>query len=351
MRTLALVLLLLLPSAPLAAAGGFTIINGVLDGAPYQIAIPAGANGNVLIHAHGFRPAEEPLVAELELENTAHRRFLDNGWIIAMSAYRRNGMIVSDAMTDLLGLRDLIEKDHGPLAMVLLEGQSMGGSIVTHLAESRPDRFHGALAVGAALGVTDPGQPLSLNHRPQIPLLFVSNRSEMAAPRSYLEAATNATIRPVLWTIDRDGHVNLNEDERLIALDALVAWISTGSIAPVRDITVEHLPESSEVILENAAGIGRVIRITSTHGNVFINFTDRDFRQLSIEPGDDFQLTLGDTSVTIRYGTTFSEVTKGEWIAFPTADGDTIVAINHGNAFNHLQPEIGDTVRITPLDQ
>ncbi|MEZ5274810.1 MAG: SAM hydroxide adenosyltransferase [Opitutaceae bacterium] len=351
MRTLVLILPLLLPPILHPAADDFTVIDGVLDGAPYQIAIPARINGNVLIHAHGFRPVEEPLVAELELENTAHRRFLDNGWIIAMSAYRRNGMIVEDAMTDLLNLRDRIEEDQGPLAMVVLEGQSMGGAIVTHLAESHQDRFHGALALGAALGVTDPGQPLSLSHRPRIPLLFVSNRSEMADPLDYVAAAADASVRPVLWTVDRDGHVNLNEDERLIALDALVAWISTGMIDPDRDITVEHVPEVSEVVLENGTGIGRVIRITSTHGNVFINFNDRDFRRLSISPGDDFRLTIGETSVTVRFGTTFSDVPVGAWIAFPTADGDTIVAINRGNAFNHLQPGIGDPVRITPLDQ
>ena len=51
----------------------------------------------------------------------------------------------------------------------------------------------------------------------------------------------------------------------------------------------------------------------------------------------------------VHYGTTFSDVPVGEWISFPTAEGDTIVAINYGNASEHLGAAIGDPVRIEPL--
>lgn len=340
--------LLLLPLTSWATDLDWTLVEGSIDGAPYQVALPAEQSGNLLIHAHGSRPVDSPLTVELDLDQTAHGELLANGWIIAATAYRRNGMIIADAMTDLTLLCEHIEETYGPLAMVLLEGQSMGGAIVTHLAERRPEHFHGAVAIGAALQVEDPEQPLKLNNQPAFPLLFVSNSSEISGPRAYAAAAAGAAVPPVVWRIDRDGHVNVNEAERLIALEALVAWITTDTIELKRDITIEIQPERT-VTFDAGGATGRVIDITHNHGNVFINFQVEDFERLGVRTGDEFNLTVNQTTVEVHYGTTFSDVAKGEWIAFPTAEGDTIVAINFGNAFEHLKPTIGDKVTVVPL--
>ena len=292
--------LLLLPLASRATDSNWTLVEGTIDGAPYQVALPAKHSGNLLIHAHGSRPVDSPLTVELDLDQTAYGQLLANGWIIAATAYRRNGMIVADAMTDLTLLCEHIEETYGPLAMVLLDGQSMGGAIVTHLAERRPDRFHGAVAIGAALQVKDPVHPLEFNHRPQFPLLFLSNRSEIAGPRAYVDAAAEAAVPPVVWRIDRDGHVNLNETERLIALEALVAWITTGTIEPVRDITVEIAPEQT-VAFDPRGATGRVIDITDNYGNVFIDFQDGDFERLGIRTGSRFSLSIDEVTVEVHY--------------------------------------------------
>ncbi len=62
-------------------------------------------------------------------------------------------------------------------------------------------------------------------------------------------------------------------------------------------------------------------------------------------------LTIGPVTVNVHYGTTFSDVPRGEWIAFPTAEGGTIVAINYGNAFEHLSPRIGDPAVIAAIPE
>ena len=225
----------------------------------------------------------------------------------------------------------------------------MGGTIVTHLAERRPDLFNGAIAIGAALQAEDPEDPLILTHEPKIPILFLSNRSEISGPRSYVEAASYGPIPPVLWKVERDGHVNVNEPERLLAIDGLVGWMTAGSIEASRDITVEIETRGSKVQFDDSGATGRVTDVTHNHGNVFINFGRHDFARLGIKTGDNYSLRTGKITVNVCYGTTFSDVAVSEWISFPTAEGDTIVAINFGNAFEHLGSAIGDTVRIEPI--
>jgi len=341
--------LFLFPIAALSIAANPLMTSGIIEGAPYRIAVPDQPNGNLLLHAHGYRPEDSPLRAELDLMNTADGKLVANGWIVAISAFRRNGMIIRDAMEDLVRLRDHVEEVYGPLTLVILEGRSMGGAIVTHLAGSRPDLFNGAIAIGAALQVEDPVDPLPPAAKPKIPIIFLTNRSEIAGPLAFVEAAANAPVPPVLWRVERDGHVNVNQRERLIAIDGLVNWMTTGHIDANPEITVERERSDSRVRFDSGGGTGRVIDLTESHGNVFIDFGTADFARLGIATGDDFRLTIGEVVVIVRYGTTFADVPVGDWISFPTAEGDTIIAINTGNASEQLKGTIGDEVRVEAI--
>jgi len=60
---------------------------------------------------------------------------MKQGWIVAMTSYRREGLIVADAMKDVNNLRNFICNEQGYPYWVLLEGRSMGGAIVTYIAE------------------------------------------------------------------------------------------------------------------------------------------------------------------------------------------------------------------------
>ncbi len=90
---------------------------------------------------------------ELDHHAECYKRLIADGWIVAATSYRREGVIIKDAMDDIVNLRACILRryPHRSPRLVLLEGQSMGGGICTRLAERRGDLFHGVLAVGAAL--------------------------------------------------------------------------------------------------------------------------------------------------------------------------------------------------------
>ena len=60
---------------------------------------------------------------------------MKQGWIVAMSSYRREGLIVADAIKDVNNLRNLICNQRGYPYWVILEGRSMGGAISTYIAE------------------------------------------------------------------------------------------------------------------------------------------------------------------------------------------------------------------------
>lgn len=76
------------------------------------------------------RPEGTGLQADLELaNNVAFSRLISEGWIVAMTSYRREGLIVCDAMKDVNNLRNFICNEYGFPYMCILEGRSMGGCV------------------------------------------------------------------------------------------------------------------------------------------------------------------------------------------------------------------------------
>jgi SAM hydroxide adenosyltransferase C-terminal domain/Serine aminopeptidase, S33 len=337
---------LLTASAALGQEAAFTLDGasletGEIDGALYQLAVPAAWNGKLLLHAHGYRLAEEPLRAELDLEDGAYRHFLAAGWMLAITSYRRNGIIVDDGIRDLENLWDHVAATHARPQTTILEGFSMGGLIVTLIAEKEPDRFRGAVAAGAALA--NPRLPSELTYAPRIPLLFLTNQDEISGPRDYVAKAAAAVPAPVSWEVRRDGHVNVNAVERQAAIEAVLRWIDGGEVD--RDFDPTH-----EVRREGSAGenraAGLVRRITPNYGNVFSSFSPEDFEVLGIRKGDVFEVATAAGTFAFTYGTTFSDVPRGQPIAFATADGEVLFAVNYGNAAEILQVDAGDALTI-----
>ena len=221
----------LAPGAADAMPQGVRVEKITLNGAKAKIAVPREWNGRVLLFAHGFRRAEAPRTAPLRL--VLYRRLLADGWMVASTAYRRNGLIVRDAVLDLKILGDYITLTHGAPSLVIVQGHSMGGLIGTLLAESPGDRYDGVLAVGAALELREDHNPMAPTCRPLVPLLFLSNRDEIDGPRDYLSCAGKAfnawgAELPVVREVDRDGHVNVTDEEIREALDVLIDWVANG---------------------------------------------------------------------------------------------------------------------------
>lgn len=351
-----------LPAATAPAAPApVTLETGEIQGAKFTLARPARWNGGLLLHAHGLRAEDRPLVADLFSEHLAYRTLLAEGWIVATTSYRRNGLVVADAIADLDALRDHVAATYGSPRRVLLEGESMGGLIVTLIAErepSQPPRYDGAVAIGAALDLREPNSPLGLTLQPRVPLLFLTNQSELEGPRNYVTADVPrlATVTPTLFRVARDGHVNVNQAERLLALRALNTWLDRGRGSlpppapggPFFDATVAPEPQPSRVA-RHADGRGfdaRVIEVSAVYGNVFLDAQPADFAAVGIGRMTWFQLAVGDRTFRVLHGRDFASVKRGEWVVFANADGFTWLARNYADAAAAAGLEVGDTVTL-----
>jgi pimeloyl-ACP methyl ester carboxylesterase len=324
-----------------AATGGVKLDTGEIEGARFTIARPASWNRCVLLVAHGFRDQSAPLVADLNPRHLAYRTLLDEGWIVAKTSYRRNGLILRDAITDLENLRAHIARNCGEPQITILEGDSMGGAIVTLMAEQFSDHYQGAVAVGAALQVREPGGTLAFNLQSRIPLVFLANRSELDGPRHYLAAPFDRPVPPVLLEVARDGHVNVNQRELLVAIRAVRTLIDGQPLALPRvagapgwfDATRPADPGPSQVRLLNDGGFeARVIEVTAIDGNAILNVQPLDLARAAIAPGTRFDLTAKGRTFRVVYGRDFTSAPRGGWVAFPDADGFLLLARNSDNA-------------------
>lgn len=330
--------------------------TGEIDGALYHIVAPEGDwNGSLWIEAHGHRSEGSPLDASLSLDRPFNAALLARGWAIATTSYRRNGFIVDDAITDVLNLRDEAAEKLGPPKVVIIEGSSMGGGIATLIAEAlrQEDPVTGVVAVGAALQVVAPElTQIKLTHMPRVPIIFLTNQSELEGPAAYVAGTRGlpgtAAIQPVLWKVLRDGHVNVNAPERLAALDAVVAWAATGVSPGDRDDATVNLdagPSTAEAAADGALR-ATVRDLARVYGNLYTDLQPADFERRGIARGESFLLTAPAGTFKVRYGTTYSDVPQGEWIAFPTADGTVMIARNRANAAETAGLATGDTFTV-----
>lgn len=373
MRPLATWLIVLLFSCVSGATRSFAALErGTLAGAHYTAAVPdapAAWNGHLLLIAHGYRPETAPLVADLSLQNQAYRTLVNEGWIVAKTSYRRNGLIVADAITDLDTLVAHLRRTHGNPTRIIVEGDSMGGLIATLMAE-RGSPLDGAIAIGAALDLREPGGATGVSFSPRVPLLFIANRSEIAGPIAYVTTTGDRDspdrIDPVLFRIDRDGHVNVNQAERLFAIRQLNRWLDEGRTVPPTpprqanpqlpasyfDATqaAEPGPSKVEMDTDRRGFATRVVDVSAIYGNVWLDAQPADFAAAGIEPGTWFQLTVGADTYRVRYGRDFSSVERGQWVAFPNADGFFWLSRNYANAAETAGLTLGDTVRLRRFD-
>jgi len=342
-------IVLTLSAATCAAGDGFTLETGELDGVPYTLAVPDDWNGTLLLQAHGSRSADAPLLADLDLDDAANRALLADGWLIAYSAYRRNGPIVLDAAADLLALRAHVAAAHGAPDRVLVEGWSMGAAVATVLVEHHPDAVDGACAFSPRYSFPVPGEDLAFTRRPQHPLLLVSNQGESGDSRAYLESAGEAGAPAAFWLVKRYGHVNVNAAERLEALRALAAWTEGGAAPGARDLLVVMTPEPVAVRGEGVIS-ANVLSVDPVHGNLETSFVPGDLTWLDVAKGDLVRIVAGGGSTGALYGKSYSSVVPGRGVIFPNAEGRLTIAVNRGSAVERLGCAVGDILTMRVWD-
>ncbi len=347
-----------------AFAAPIKVDTGQIGTAKFAIANPPGAwNHDLLLLAHGYRPDSAPLVADLHPERPSNTALLDEGWMVATTSYRRNGLIVGDAIADLDALRAYIANAYGDPDRVILEGESIGGLVVTIMAERDPGPYQGAVVFDATLYAKEPDMRVGLSLLPRIPLLFVATLRESREAKAYLTALVarpEPVVQPALFLISREGHTNINQAERLGAFRALGDWIDRGREAlprprentPYYDATVPPDPGPSTAVPHpDKRGFDtRVAEVDAVYGNILLEAQAADFESAGIAPMTFFQLEAGGHAYRALYGRTYSDVKNDAWIAFPDAEGRTVLSRNFANAAGSARLKVGDAVSLAAYD-
>ncbi len=124
------------------------------SGALYEIRVPDAWNYDVVVYAHGYVRPQGPLALPAdEVDGTpVHEIITSMGYAYAATSYRRNGLVVPDAVEDLLELVEIFEGAYPAVNHVLLVGVSEGGLITTLAVEKHPDVFDGGLTACGPIG-------------------------------------------------------------------------------------------------------------------------------------------------------------------------------------------------------
>lgn len=89
---------------------------------------------------------------------------------------------------------------------------------------------------------------------------------------------------------------------------------------------------------------GNVAAIGAEYGNIDTDLAVSDLEPLGLQKGDSFSVSFGDKTFAVYLGTTYSDVPRGDWVAFVTEMGNLRIARNFENAATTLGVEQGDTI-------
>jgi hypothetical protein len=350
-----LLVIYLLPATSIWAAD-YRLEEAAVDRAKCILAVPSSRNAKLLIYAHGTRALDAPLTANLNADALAFRNLLRAGWIVAATSYRRNGVIIREAIEDIGSLRNYVGRKYGALRTVLVLGASMGGTIATLLAEQASGVYHGVLAVDPALDMREPDDPIEFTHHPKIPILFLCNQNELPGPADYAKRGTGGPVTPRVWRVARDGHLNVNQEEVWAALKALIAWAAGGTIDASRDVTYTPPRPASSIVFSGSQGTGKILAVEKGFGNIITNFTADDLDRIGARIGDSLQVKIGGHTHLASYRRTFADVNTGDWIAIvlpdpgfeglPEGQGCVSIARKFGNAGASSSARVGAEITL-----
>lgn len=133
--------------------------DGVQEsGAIYRICMPAPGeyNGRLVIWAHGFQDATEPVgipEEQLCIDGVCLNELFNGlGYGFATSSYSKTGLAIVAGAADILDLVQIFGEEQGVPERVYLVGASQGGAITALLTESDPQVFDGGVAACGPVG-------------------------------------------------------------------------------------------------------------------------------------------------------------------------------------------------------
>lgn len=345
-------LLLVAFTLAFAAAGAraVEIHEGAINGAPYTVAVPdRWQQGRVFLPVHGWRPADAPHIADLDLTDPFIERLLAEGWVVGRTAFLENGVDHPAHTRAIRDLRDWIASEIGPIELLIMDGESTAGTLLARIAEQEPELADGVIAMAPFFDFEDIGNDAFVRAAPRIPLLLMSNITEIEAPVAYAARASNASVPPSLRPILRPGHVNINGAERWAALEAMLAWVEDGAHPGFADGTRPAAPRETGTTQDGSALANRVLAVNPFYGNATLGFHPDEWLAAGLEQGESFEIEIHGRRWPVLFGTTYGDVPVGEWVAFPTADARILLVRNHRHAGRSAELEPGDSVLVRPI--
>lgn len=140
--------------------------TGELDGAAYEIKLPAEWNGTLLLYSHGYRfaqpappdfqtPSTDAQVTSTDTDGTGNdlltKQLLSDGYALAGSAFKTNGWAVADGVAAGAALHDKFVQLVGKPKRTYVWGDSLGGLISEVIAQQNPKWVDGVAPMCGAL--------------------------------------------------------------------------------------------------------------------------------------------------------------------------------------------------------
>lgn len=186
--------------------------EGTINGAEYELALPATWNGTLLIYSHGYRPAEpfpptfdaivtsaEPVPGWDAGEREVADALLEKGYALAGSAYSANGWAVEEGVRAGEEIYEFFTTNVGQPNRVYVWGDSLGGLITQTLAEKHPEWVDGAAPLCGVVAGLVPNIGLALDaaygvQQLLVPDLQVVDFADYAEALSAWETAASLLI-------------------------------------------------------------------------------------------------------------------------------------------------------------
>jgi pimeloyl-ACP methyl ester carboxylesterase len=148
------------PGPPPPTDEGITPVAGCADGvlehgALYRICFPQSWNGDLVLYAHGYVPADRAIALPSDAVGgqSISSTVTGLGYAFATTSYRANGLVAPEAADDLVELEATVRRLYRPdPGRSVIVGFSEGGLVATLAAEQYPDLFDGALAGCGPIG-------------------------------------------------------------------------------------------------------------------------------------------------------------------------------------------------------
>ncbi|GAA3816366.1 alpha/beta hydrolase [Sphaerisporangium flaviroseum] len=138
---------------PFTALPGATAHTGIAQGAAYRVEVPDNWNGELVLHAHGYRGQGTTVYVD---NPSLRAHLIARGYAWAASSYQTNGYDVGQGVKDSYALISLARNVTGRSAKrVYMTGLSMGGHVTAVAIEHYRGAFAGALPACGVLADTE----------------------------------------------------------------------------------------------------------------------------------------------------------------------------------------------------